>query len=158
MIVGFSIVDLQGHKDDAIEFIRRNCILDNQEIAVNIVEAGSGVNVYANDLTTEILEGLPFEVSPIEVNYGKVLLVSAVNFNLEITYNNRPLRLKPTEYREINPNEVAQFLLEIKQRLVVTFPKVPTDIEELQRWILAYGSWDDNGYWIDSERWRDSDE
>ena len=84
MIVGFTINDFNGHEEDAIRFIQEVCILEDPQIAKNIVEAGTGVNIYSNALHSEILSSLPFRVTPIELEAGKYILVSIVNFNLEL--------------------------------------------------------------------------
>lgn len=155
MIVGFTINDFNGHEEDAIRFIQEVCILEDPQIAKNIVEAGTGVNIYSNALHSEILSSLPFRVTPIELETGKYILVSIVNFNLELLYNNRILRLVPTEFVYVLPSEVEQFEEYVKQGLVRFIPEVN---KSGSKWILNKGYWDDNGVWIDSEYWKDSNE
>ena len=155
MIVGFTITDFKGHKQEAIDYIRRVCILESPEIAQNIVDAGPGVNIFSKAIVLSELEAQPFEATPIETQDGKFLLVSLVNFNLELLYNSRILRLVPTEYIYIEPNEVSQFTEYIKQELVKLIPEVNL---VGQKWILNTGSWDDGGIWVDSDFWRDSNE
>lgn len=155
MIVGFTITDFKGHEKEAIEYISRVCILENSDIAQNIVNAGPGVNVFSDAVVLSELYSQPFSAIPIELKEGKFILVSLVNFNLELSYNNDLLRLMPTEYIYIEADEVLQFIEYIKQGLVKVIPEINVLGQE---WILKGGSWDDNGVWIDSNYWRDSNE
>lgn len=154
MIVGFTITDFKGHEKEAVEFIQKMCILDSPDIAQNIVNVGTGVNVYSNSVTREDLLAQPFSTEPIEVREGKFLLVSAVNFDLELLYNGNVLRLVPTEYIYVEPDEISQFAEYSEQGLVRVIPEILNN----QKWILAEGSWNDNGIWVDSDYWRDSNE
>lgn len=156
MIVGFTITDFNGNEDAAVEFIRRVCILESPDIAQNIVDAGVGVNIFSMSLSPQELKVQPFENTPIETKEGKLLLASAVNFNLELHYNGDILRLVPTEYIYIEPNEVSQFSEYLDQGLVkiIREPDGGGDIE-IDAWILAENIWNDNGIWVDSETWND---
>lgn len=155
MIVGFTITDFKGHEAEAIEYIQRVCILDSPDIAKNIVEAGPGINVFSKVISREDLASQPFESEVIETEDGKYILVSIVNFNLELPYNSRILRLVPTEFIYILPDEVEQFETYIRQGLVTTIPEI---IKNGDRWILAKGVWNDYGIWVDSDYWRDKNE
>lgn len=152
MIVGFTITDFKGHKQEAVDYIKRVCILESSEIAWNIVNSGTGVNIFSKAIVLSELEEQPFETTPIETQDGKFLLISAVNFNLELLYNGRTLRLVPTEYIYIGPNEISQFLEYINQGLVRLIPEINL---VGQKWILNMGSWDDSGIWVDSDFWKD---
>lgn len=154
MIVGFSITDYKGYKKEAIEYIRRVCILESPDIATNIVAAGPGINIYARDLDVEDLQAQPFESSPIETQDGKLLLVNMVNFSLELNYNGNTLRMVPTQFINILPEEAAQFSEYIRQGLVRTIPGLGKGGKS---WILKEGKWDDSGVWIDTDTWRDGD-
>ena len=155
MIVGFTITDFKGFEQAAVEFIQKVCILEDPSIAQNIVDAGVGVNIFSASLTLEELQEQPFESTPIETQDGKDLIVSIVNFNLELLYNNAILRLLPTEYIYVEPSEVFQFETYLKQGLVRAIPDLfSSDID----WILQSGSWNDDNVWVDSAMWRDSDE
>lgn len=153
MIVGFTITDFKGHEDAAIEYIKKVCILESSDIAKNIVAAGPGVNIFSKAIVLSELQAQPFVSTPIETQDGKYLLVSEVNFNLELLYNGSILRLVPTEYIYIMPDEVPQFEECISQGLVRLIPEIN---KGGQNWILAEGSWDDSGIWVDSDFWRDS--
>lgn len=153
MIVGFTITDFKGHEKEAIEYIQRVCILENADIAKNIVAAGEGVNIFSNSIVPSELEAQLFSANVIETQDGKYLLVSAVNFNLELLYNGNILRLVPTEYIYIEPDEVSQFEDYLQQGLVKLIPEITLDG---QKWILSEGSWNDGGIWVDSNVWRDS--
>lgn len=154
MIVGFTITDFRGHEKEAVEYIQKVCILESPEIAQNIVDEGTGVNIFSKAITLSELQAQPFSSVPIETQDGKYLLASAVNFNLELLYNDSILRLNPTEYIYIEPDEVSQFEQYIEQGLVKTFP----DFIGIggSNWILATGFWNDSGVWVDSDYWRDS--
>lgn len=154
MIVGFTITDFNGHEDDAVEYIRKVCILEDPEIAQNIVDAGVGVNIFPKSIDLEELSKQPFSSQTISVQDGKYLIVSAVNFNLELLYNDGILRLVPTEYIFVEPNEVFQFKEYINQGLLRAYPDITN---EGYKWILKDGSWDDSGVWMDSNYWRDSE-
>lgn len=155
MIVGFTITDFNGHEDEAIKYIRRVCVLEDPKVAENIVAVGTGVNVFAQNVTLSDLKMQPFSATPIETQDGKFLVVSAVNFNLELLYNGSILRLVPTEYVYITPDEVSQFLQYAEQKLIKFYPDVVSDGEE-SKWILNEGLWNDSGVWVDSDFWRDS--
>ena len=153
MIVGFTITDFKGHEKEAVEYIQRVCILESPDIAQNIVDAGPGVNIFSKAIVLSELQSQPFSATPIETQDGKYLLVSLVNFNLELLYNSSILRLVPTEYIYIEPDEVSQFEEYINQSLVKLIPEISLGG---QKWILDEGSWDDSGIWVDSDYWRDS--
>lgn len=153
MIVGFTITDFKGHEQEAVDYIREVCILESSDIAQNIVDVGPGVNVFSDAVVLSELQSQPFSATPIETQDDKFLLVSAVNFNLELLYNSSILRLVPTEYIYIELDEVSQFREYINQGLVKIIPEITSDGQE---WILNEGSWDDSGIWVDSNYWRDS--
>lgn len=152
MIVGFTITDFKGHEQEAVEYIRKVCILESSDIAQNIVNVGPGVNIFSTAIVLSELQEQPFSAKPIEIKDDKYLLVSAVNFNLELLYNNNILRLVPTEYIYIEPNDVLQFADYINQGLVKLIPEINLSDK---KWILTEGFWDDNGIWVDSNIWRD---
>lgn len=153
MIVGFTITDFKGHEQEAVEYIQKVCILESPDIAQNIVDVGPGVNIFSKAIVLSELQSQPFSATPIETQDGKYLLVSLVNFNLELLYNSSILRLVPTEYIYIEPDEVSQFEEYISQGLVKLIPEINLGG---QKWILDEGSWDDSGIWVDSDFWRDS--
>lgn len=152
MIVGFTITDFKGHEQEAAEYIRKVCILESPDIAQNIVNVGPGVNIFSTAIVLSELQEQPFSAKPIEIKDDKYLIVSAVNFNLELLYNNSILRLVPTEYIYIEPNDVLQFADYINQGLVKLIPEINLSGK---KWILTEGFWDDNGIWVDSNIWRD---
>lgn len=152
MIVGFTITDFNGHKKEAIDYIRKVCILENPDIAQNIVDAGPGVNIFSENIVLSELLAQPFSTTTIETQDGKYLLVSAVNFNLELLYNENTLRLSPTGYIYIELSEASQFEEYIRQGLIITIPEIPS---LNRKWIFSEGSWDDEGIWVDSNLWRD---
>lgn len=153
MIVGFTITDFNGCEQEAVEYIQRVCILESPDIAQNIVAVGPGVNIFSKAIVLSELQSQPFSAIPIETRNDKYLLVSLVNFNLELLYNSGILRLVPTEYIYIQPNEVSQFEEYISQGLVKLIPEINLGG---QKWILDEGSWNDSGIWVDSDFWRDS--
>ena len=153
MIVGFTRTDFKGNEQEAVEYIQKVCILESPDIAHNIVDVGPGVNIFSKAIVLSELQSQPFSATPIETQDGKYLLVSLVNFNLELLYNSSILRLVPTEYIYIEPDEVSQFEEYISQGLVKLIPEINLGG---QKWILDEGSWDDSGIWVDSDFWRDS--
>ena len=152
MIVGFTITDFNGHEAEAIEFIRKVCVLENPEVAKNIVAAGVGVSVYSPNLTRELLNSQPFSCTPIETQAGRFLLVSNVDFLLEFSYADNVVRLEPTHYIYIPVSQAkTKNIAELhKKNLIVLIPD-PTDGTANR--ILETGSWNDNGIWIDSLEW-----
>lgn len=154
MIVGFVITDFRGHEDAAIKYIQKVCILESSEIAKNIVDSGPGINIFSKGIILSELKAQPFLTSTIETQDDKYLLVSSVNFNLELLYNGSILRLLPTEYIYILPSELSQFEEYLKQGLVRVIPEVNISGK---KWILEGGSWNDNGIWVDTDFWRDSE-
>lgn len=151
MIVGFTITDFKGHQKEAVEFIKKVCILGDAQIATNIVEAGVGVNIFCN-VTAAELKAQPFSATPIETQDGRYIVASIVNFNLELLYNSRILRLVPTEFIFVDAKEVAQFTTYIHQGLVRTIPEF---VSEDAVWILENAKWNDAGIWVDNKEWRD---
>lgn len=120
MIVGFVVTDYKGHQKDAVEYIKKVCILEDPDIAQNIVDAGPGVNIFSRVITIEDLAKQPFETSLIETTEGKVMIVSIVNFPLEFIYRDRVVRLKPAEYINVDPDEEPHFSALIKLGVVKT--------------------------------------
>lgn len=153
MIVGFTITDFKGHEDAAVDYIKKVCILESPDVARNIVEAGVGVNVFSEAVVLSELKAQPFSATPIEIQDGKYIVVSIVNFNLELLYNGNILRLVPTEYIYVPDKDVLQFETYISQGLVKTIPEIHFDGSE---WILEKGKWNDDGIWIDNKEWRDN--
>ena len=151
MIVGFTITDFRGYERAAVEFIRKVCILEHPSVAQNIVDAGVGVNIFTSAVTLPELNAQPFKATPIETQDGKHLLVSAVNFNLEILHNGKVIRLAPTEYIYVDTQDISQFDSYIREGLLKVIPEMTQSGE----WIVGEGIWNDDGIWIDSERWRD---
>ena len=151
MIVGFTITDFKGHENDAVGYIRKVCILENPEIAQNIVNVGVGVNVFSNVVTLESLNEQPFETSPIETTDGKYLIASAVNFNIEILYKGDILRLVPTEYFYVDKKDAEGFFPYINEGLLKIIPEYTGN----ESWVIEDGTWNDDNIWIDTEIWRD---
>lgn len=151
MIVGFVINSFNGFEDAAVDFIRKVCILESPDIAENIVMAGTGVNIYSEGITLADLQGQPFDCTPIEVTDGEFLIVSNVNYNLEITYNDNLVRLIPTEFIRVTSYGISQFSEYISQRLLKVIP----NMDPKSNWTLSEGIWDDNGIWVDSTNWND---
>lgn len=152
MIVGFTILDFKGRKKSAVDFINRVCVLENPEIAQNIVDLGVGVNIFAKGLTMEILNAQPFKCAPIEVESGEHLVVSAVDFNLELPLNRTIVRLRPTEYIRLPMSKALQFEEYYKLGLIKVIPDVDWSGD---LWLLQNGTWDDEGVWIDDDSWED---
>ena len=87
MIVGFTL--LGGNKKEIANFIRKYCILESPEIADNIAALGKEINVFSKGLDESSFLGATFSYTPIETVEGKIIVASAVDFNLEVTYNGK---------------------------------------------------------------------
>ena len=151
MIVGFSITDFRGNEASAVEYIKRVCILESPKVAESIVRAGTGINIYSRNIVASELAAQPFGSRLIETIEGTSLLISMVNYNLEITFNGRPLRLSPAEFIYIDPSESFQFKEYLNQNLVKI---VPPEKGDDGFWILTNTNWNDNGIWGDDEAWQ----
>ena len=152
MIVGFTIIDTKGNEEAAIQYIQKVCVLESPEIAENIVSAGSGVNVFSRNIVLSELLSQPFKTKPIEVEDGEFLIVSAVNFNVELEYDGNILRLMPTEFTSVKAEDVSHFSRYVHLGLVKVIPDYFGDTSE---WVLAKGLWNDSGVWADSNEWKD---
>lgn len=155
MIVGFVIESFLGHEDEAVAFIQKVCILSDRSIAQNIVAAGPGVNIFSKGVTLADLRQQPFRCSPIMVEDGEVLIVSAVDFIVEIESPNGLVRLLPSQYLRVSANEAIPFFVYERQGLVKILPEIDDIAKE---WILRNGIWDDSANWKDSSNWKDTDE
>lgn len=153
MIVGFSILNFRGCEKEAVDFISQVCVLEDPEVAQNIVNLGVGVNVFSKGVTLELLEMQTFECSPIEVGEGEHLVVSTVDFVTELLYNDEVLRLLPTEYVRVSEGEVFQFEEYQKLGIITVIPEVDW---QAKPWILSEGVWNDDGVWIDDCTWEDA--
>ena len=150
MIVGFTING--GNPKEIAAFIRKYCILESPEIADNIAKL-KGVNVFSKSLDEEALSEATFVFTPIKTKDGKVIVASAVNFNLEVEYNGRIKRITPTEYFYINSSEIGQFKKYVQQKLLAFIPN--SEAMGSGKWILENSFWNDGGVWTDFENWKD---
>lgn len=150
MIVGFTING--GNLKEIAAFIRKYCILESPEIADNIAKL-KGVNVFSKSLDEEALSEATFAFTPIKTKDGKVIVASAVNFNLEVEYNGRIKRITPTEYFYINSSEIGQFKKYVQQKLLAFIPN--SEAMGSGKWILENAFWNDGGVWTDFENWKD---
>lgn len=153
MIVGFTITDFKGHEQDAVRFIQEHTILRSPAIAENIVAVGPGINVYTRNVTAELLSQQPFDAELIEVREGKRLLISAVDFHIEIQNAGIVHKLSPTEYLEINEDEGALYQPFVDSGHVCMLPEYAKKGNGY--WILKSSLWDDGGIWIDTDIWND---
>lgn len=152
MIVGFTIESV-GNRKELADFIRKYCILESPDIADNIVRVGKGVNVFSKGLDENSFSGVTFGYRPIRTIEGRVIVASAVNFNLEVEHNGRIKRLSPTEYFYVDVSEANQFRKYVDRKLLAFVPEV--DGVEYGRWILSDSFWNDEGVWVDFENWKD---
>lgn len=115
-LVGFRILDYNGHEKETIEFLKQVCIFEDEDTAKNIVEKGAdAVNIFSRCITSELLNQQSFSWEPITVDGKNALLVSLVNFRLEISYKGTLHVLLPADYIEMTADDVPQFELFIKQ-------------------------------------------
>nr|DAO11082.1 MAG TPA: hypothetical protein [Caudoviricetes sp.] len=154
MIVGFTILDYKGRQEQAVKFIQRYCLLESPEVAKNIVALGAGVNVFTPNVDADLLSAQPFKCAPIAVEDGKLLVASAVNFNIEFIFNGNSVRLLPTQYFVIEGSDLSQVATLVKRRLLRVYPDTGGAYGG-NFWILSTGAWNDEGVWIDSQSWID---
>jgi hypothetical protein len=153
MTVGFTITDLKGAKQAAIDYIKETCILESRVIAENLVNSGKlPINVYAPYVRLAPLGSLPFDFEYIQPQPGKYVVASIVNFMVELPFNAGSIRLLPTQYVHVAQKEIEQLLPYVRQGLIRTFPEYD---ENGVKWILETGYWDDEGKWIDMAEWDD---
>lgn len=150
MIVGFVITSFRGKESEAVDFIEKVCILDNPSMAQNIVNLGPGVNIFTTAVTKDLLKAQPFSCSPIEVANGRCLIVSAVEFNVEILYKGEIFHLRPTEYIEIPLKDSVEFSAYEDQGIIKVIPEID---DVTKQWILNKKTWKDTGVWMDSFNW-----
>lgn len=139
MIVGFTIIDANGHEKELSSYIKKVCLLEDSQIIDNIISAGAGVNVWSMGIEEEELYSQQFLFKPIRLIKDKHLIISATDYVIETTFNGNPLRIAPTEYLYVSTEELPQF-----EELIA--------IGEVKKisWVLENGCWDDNGYWDDN--------
>lgn len=159
MDVGFTIVGSSISENDrksVASFLSSTFILPNEKIADNIVTAvinGCDINMFDEDIDYSLLDEQPFEYRKISVQDGNYLLVSAVDFKIELQSGADILTLRPTEFITIAGSQVNGFATEEKQGLVRIFPAHGGSVVN---WILITGNWNDNAEWNDSQFWIDS--
>lgn len=155
MIVGFTIkAGSVLDRKVVSEYLRSILILEDKMVADNIVSNSfvTDINVFCNSLDADVLSEQPMQAELIEVQNGEHLVVSAVDFKLEIPFNDELLILKPTEYRLLTRNDAEQFSWAVKNRLVKIIPEI---FEGYDDWILYTGYWRDEGIWVDQAEWID---
>lgn len=151
-VVGFVITDLKGYKREAADFIRTVCILEDPNVADNIVNAGEGLNIYSLSVTQALLDAQPFDAEVIEREENEYLIVSATNFPVELEFQGELIRLQPTEFIRVSPLFIEEFDFYLNLGLV---EQIPHEREITVKWILDNNVWDDSGLWIDSKTWND---
>ena len=153
MIIGFSITNLNGHNQEAIEYIQKVCILESKQIAVNLVNSGKyPINVFAPYVTLAAEGSMPFDFTLIRTEPDKYIVTSVVNFMVELSFNQGSIRLLPTQYIHVTQEEIGQLLPYVRQGLIRTFPEYD---ENGAIWILETGYWNEEGIWIDMGDWND---
>lgn len=157
MKLGFTIkgssISENNHRS-VIDFLIGTYILPNKSIAENIVSEvikGSDVSIYGERLDYHAVDAQPWKYEIISVEDGKFLLVSAVDFKLELHLNGELLILGPTESKEVTYDEAVTFEKEVSQGLVRIFPSLA---EADSNWILYNGVWVDSKVWVDSQTWK----
>ena len=157
MELGFTIKGSsinENNRRSIIDFLVNTYILPDRSIAENIVSAvinGSDVSIYGTNIDYRAVDAQPWEYSIIAIENGKFLLVSAVDFKLELNLNGELLTLGPTESMEVSYEDALTFAKEVKQGLVRIFPDLAVADSN---WILFYGKWTDSKVWVDSQTWK----
>ena len=157
MELGFTIkgssID-KSNRRSVIDFLVDTYILPSRLIAENIVSEvinGSDVSIYGERLDYRAVDSQPWQYEIIAIENGKFLLVSAVDFKLELHLNGELLILGPTESKEVTYDEAVTFEKEVSQGLVRIFPSLA---EADSNWILYNGIWVDSKVWVDSQTWK----
>ena len=157
MELGFTITGSsidKSNRRSVIDFLVDTYILPSRSIAENIVSEvinGSDVSIYGENLDYRAVDAQPWQYEIIAIENGKFLLVSAVDFKLELHLNGELLILVPTESKEITYNEAVTFEREVSQGLVRIFPSLS---EADSTWILYNSAWVDSKVWVDSQTWK----
>lgn len=158
MKVGFTIIGSsisQDNRDSVIDFISSNFILPEKSVAENIVSTvmkGSDVSIYGDNIDYTKLDAQPFGYTAINVTEGKFLVVSAVDFKLELAHNGSTIILLPTENMEVSYEDALTFGEEVEQGLVRIIPSLS---EANENWILFGHDWNDSDVWADEQTWKD---
>lgn len=165
MIVGIKIgVNLNlPYYGEQVGVLRRlydkYCLVENKDEMLNsILTAGKGVSIFfkrvLNERDLDTLRDLATSIGElIETKEESFLVVSAVNFTIEVPYNEGTLRLRPTEYFYATSDEIRQIAVPLRQGLLCTFPTVQEDV--MEKWLLERGIWNDEGLWKDNKLWSD---
>lgn len=124
--VGLHITDPTGYEEQLEQFIKDNCIYERPDIPHNVAYNAKDINIFVN-YTLPVGGNADFDLSfsndfliqtvednswlwnigyPIGYEPPHILIVSAVNFILEFYFNNRLLRLHPTEFLRGVPSDV----------------------------------------------------
>ena len=157
MELGFTIKGssiIESNRRSVIDFLVDTYILPSRSIAENIVSTvinGSDVSIYGTNIDYRAVDSQPWQYSIIAIEKGKFLLVSAVDFKLELHYKGDLLILGPTESIEVSYEDALTFDKEVKQGLVRIFPDLT---EADSKWILFDGTWVDSKVWVGSQTWK----
>lgn len=130
MKVGFTIKGSsisENNRRSVVDFLVKTYILSSKSIAENIVSEvikGSDISIYGENLDYSVVDSQPWRYETISVENGKYLLVSAVDFKLELYLDGELFVLKPTENKEVTYYEALTFEKELSQGLVRVFPSL----------------------------------
>lgn len=158
MNVGFTIIGSsisQSDRSSVIDFISSNFILPEKSVAENIVSTvmrGANVSIYGDSIDYALLDEQPFNYSVISVTEGRFLVVSAVDFKVELQRNGETVILLPTENIEVSYDEALTFEEEVRQGLVRIIPNLS---EAIDNWVLFEHDWNDSDEWADEQTWKD---
>ena len=140
MIIGFTITDYNGYEQEALDFLKEYCVVNQPGLLESIVASGPGVNIFPTQiLTEEILDAQPFSYEPITTLGGVQLLISGVNFVLEVPIGDEIQRIKPADFFYVESAEA--YLKYINKGFLVVIGQ--------SLWILYTGFWVDSNFWDD---------
>lgn len=157
MNVGFTIIgaSIEEHdRKNVSDFLLRTMIFPTKKMADNIVTSvikGADVSVYGDNIDYSLVNSQPWRYRVISVTDGNYLVISAVDFKLELRYSGGIMILNPTECREVSHEDALSFSREVQQGFVKVIPGLDS---YTSNWILRNGIWEDSGIWIDKEKWK----
>lgn len=162
MRVGYTIVSLYQPSQEAefARFLKDTLILEEgyADNIAKVVAEGGVVNIFTQrDLHVALGGSSSYQFkttfSSIETTGDNYIVASAVDFRLEVHFQDAIKVLAPTEYFITTESLARTLMTYVEKGLLKIYPSFP-DAEGAD-WILDGGSWDDSGVWMDEKEWED---
>ena len=119
--------DTAGFEKEAVAFIMEVCFVEDISVAKSIVAVTKPINVWTRNITEDLLNAQPFETTPIFLENGSFMVVSAVDFLVEVSDAFGITRFKPTEYITGDLEYATRFRKQIEMGLLATIPTIVWD-------------------------------